>query len=103
MGKAQAQGLPLTTWVTHMLKQVKTSIVLGLGNLGYSSCEGWKASTALGHGNSCTHARKTMKEPSTVEGRLPLVLGMGACSHALKQQKRGSTFCTTTLLFAMLE
>jgi len=25
-----------------MLKQVKASIVLGLGNSGYSSCEGWK-------------------------------------------------------------
>jgi hypothetical protein len=86
-----------------MLKQVKASIVLGLGNSGYSSCEGWKASIALGHGNPCTHACKTMKEPSTVEGRLPLVLGMGACSHAFKQQKRVSTFCPTTLLFAMLE
>jgi hypothetical protein len=51
----------------------------------------------------CTHACKTMKEPSTVEGRLPSVLGMGACSHAFKQQKRVSTFCPTTLLFAMLE
>jgi hypothetical protein len=87
-----------------MLKQVKASIVLGLGNSGYSSCEGWKASIALGHGNSCTHACKTMKEPSTVEGRLPLVLGMGACSHAFKKTEEGKYLLPHhTFLFAMLE